>query len=211
MTGPGATRLVLGGLAVAAGLLPAAAAAQPARNPACAEAEAQMTRFRTGRAWIPAYYPKGVAIGDRVAKMCRNDDRFLLAYSQARVDLSKDVKGSPLETRTAAFNNGMADLERIRARVVAGKSDLYEIFSILGLIYYDTNQYEKSLAVLEASAPFFNKIGTVSRRNIFFTRGMAQYQLGKYGEAASSFAYARKFGHPSAAAWESKMRLSTKK
>lgn len=187
-----------------------AAGAQTGRSPECVRANDEVTKHRTGKDRAGRAHSvsaeQAVAVGRRFATRCDGDSGFLLAFALARIDLAKDVRRVSLSERGELFRDGVADLERVKQRASRGQSDRYEVFNILALIYYDTKQYEKSLAVLLESAPHFERLTTTSRRNTFFTRGMAQYQLGRYDDAARSFAYARKFGHPGAATWEAAMR-----
>lgn len=181
-----------------------------ARAPECVAANDEVTRLRlghdrAGRA-APVNPGQAVAAGRRAAGRCSGDNAFLIAYALARIDLSKDIKGVSLDNRTSYFNGALADLELVKRRVEARQGAQYEIFNILGLTYYDTRQYEKSIAVLNEAGPFLNASTTVSRRNTYFTKGMAQYQLGRTAEAASSFGTASKFGHPQAARWEATLR-----
>jgi tetratricopeptide (TPR) repeat protein len=189
--------------------LPEPASAQAARKPECVAANDEVTRLRLGRDRAGRGYavnvPQAVAAGLRAAPRCSGDDPFLIAFALARIDLAKDVKQTPLESRTSHFNNALASLDVVKRRVAAGKSDRYEVFNILGLIYYDTQQFERSIAVLLESAPFLGRMTPTSRRNTFFTKGMAYYHLGRVQEAEASFATARKFGHPEAARWQAAM------
>lgn len=189
--------------------LPAPASAQPARKPECIAANDEVTRHRLGRdragRAFPVNVPQAVAVGLRAAPRCSGDDPFLIALALARIDLAKDVSQTSVESRTSHFNNALAYLNLVKQRVATRKSDRYEVFNILGLIYYDTQQYEKSIAVLLESAPFIGRMSLTSRRNTFFTKGMAYYHLGRTEEAEISFANAKKFGHPEAARWQASM------
>lgn len=180
------------------------------RDRQCVVANDEVTRRRIGRDRAGNTYSvnvgQAVSVGRMAAARCQGDDQFLLAYALARLDLAKEVKRLDVSERTALFNGGIEDLELIKLRVLSRQSDSVEIFNILGLIYYETKQYEKSISTLEASAPFISRLTQRSLRNTFFTRGMAQFQLGQFPQAATSFSYAKKFGHPDAARWELLMR-----
>ena len=165
-------------LAVAgAALAPAVAAAQ-ARNAACVTANNTVTQFRLGkdRAGRPnrVDLPRAVAAGDAAVRQCRGDDLFLLAYALARVDLSADPKRSTPAQRTKTFNAALADLEQLKTKALAGKSDRYEVFNILGLIYYDTGQLDCSLAALNAGVPLLPRMTAASRQKNLLTLGMAR-------------------------------------
>lgn len=207
------TSRLLAAAAAAAILLPVTATAQaqvPARTAFCVAANDEVTRHRLGKDRAGRPYPvnvgQAVAAGRRADARCRADGGFLLAYALARIDLAKDVKASSVENRTANFNSALADLDLVKRLVLAGKSDRYEVFNTLGLIYHETKQYEKAIAVLNQSAPVLNKLSLRSKQNTFFTRGLAQLELGRSAEAGASFAQAKKLGHPQAAQWEARTR-----
>lgn len=194
-------RILASAVGMACLLPPSPAAGQPGRSATCAEAEAEIVRDRTSHS---ANIPAAVAMGRLRERECNDDDPFLLAYALARIDLAKEVDRSSVGDRTAKFNDALVDLELIRNRVLARRSATYEIFGILGHIYYETKQYEKAIQVLNASAPVFPKLDAGAQRVILFTRGQAEYQLGRYAEARHSFTRAAKLGHPEAAKWSLK-------
>jgi tetratricopeptide (TPR) repeat protein len=209
-----AARLALpAGLACAAAVmaLPASTAeAQPGRLVGCelaSNAIKSLRRVRPPATTVsPAKLARAVATGRLMGTGCRRDDIFLIGYALARIDLAGDIRNTPLETRTAYFNAGLTDLELVRRRVLAGQSDRVEIFSVLGKIYNDIQQYEKSIAVILESAPYFGRLSPEARRDTLFTKGLAYYHLGRRAEAAVSFANAKKFGHPEAARWEARVQ-----
>ena len=191
--------------------LPAAVGAQsPPRDPQCVAANDEVTKHRLGKDRAGKLYrvdlQRAVAAGRAAEGRCRGDGGFMLAYALARIDLSKDTDAVQLKERTALFNSAVQDLALVRRYVQSGQSDRYEVFNVLGLIYHDIGQYQESIDVLNASAPFFKKMTKTSRQNTFFTKGMALYQLGRNAEAAVAFGYAKRFGHALAAQWESSMR-----
>jgi hypothetical protein len=179
------------------------AQAPSGRDAVCASANDEITRLRLGkdRAGRPGRVdvPRAVALGDARVARCRNDDLFMLAYALARVDLSRDIKRSTPTQRTALFNGAVRDLEALKAKVVAGRSDRYEIFNILGLIYYDTGQFEMSKAVLQASAPFQSRMTPESRGKTLVTLGLALAQTGQTAKAAATFDNAAAGGYRRAA------------
>ncbi len=177
-------------------LTPAPATGQSGGSTECAQAQAEITRNRLGQK-----VPAAVAVGRTREAECKGDDDFLLAYALARIDLAKQVNRSDVEDRTATFNDALADLELVAKRVSARRSTTYEIFGILGNIYYETKQYEKAIALLNAAAPVFPRLNAATQRTILFTRGQAEYQLGRYVEARHSFTRAARLGHPEAAKW----------
>jgi tetratricopeptide (TPR) repeat protein len=189
--------LPLASLVVAATV--AEAQGQPVRSPRCVTAQEEVSRYRLGRDGAPIDARRAVAAGARAEAACRGDGGFLLAYSLARIDLSKETQRVGLAERKALFEAGLAGLERVRAYVAQRKSDRYEIYNVLGLVYYDVGDYQKSIDVLNSSAPFLKLMTATSRQNTFFTKGMALYQLGRNAEAAVSFGYAKRFGHAAAA------------
>ncbi len=198
-------------VAMAAMTLPASPAeAQPTRPLGCEVATDLIEKLRRVRApatrATPANLARAVRTGKLMGRGCRSDEDFLVAYALARIELSGDIQNTALEARTAYFNAGLADLELVRRSVLRGESERFDIFSILGRIYNDIQQYEKSLAVLLESAPYFGRLSAASRRESLFTKGMAYYHLGRREEAANSFANAGKFGHPDAARLEAQMR-----
>jgi len=201
--------LALGGLALA----PAVAAAQT-RSAACVTANNTVTQFRLGkdRAGRPSRVdlPRAVAAGDAAVRQCRSDDLFLLAYALARIDLSADAKRSTPAQRTRLFNAALADLEQLKTKVLAGKSDRYEVFNILGLIYYDTGQLDRSLAALNAGVPLLPRMTAASRQKTLLTLGMAQARIGQPAKAATTFDLAAKNGHPQAQAIKRQMLGSAK-
>ena len=185
----------------------------PTRVPACVSANDAVTAARLGRdrngASVRRDLALSVSVGQNAVARCRNDDGFMLAYALARVDLARDTtKGTP-QSRTAIFNTALADLEAIKTKVIARQSDRLEIFNVLGLIYYETNQFSKSLATIDASAPLVARMTPESRQKMFVTRGMAQAQLGKSADAARSFDNAARFGHPNATDIKRKMLGTT--
>lgn len=198
-----------GMLLLAAMAMLQAAPAFSQRNAACVKANDDVTRLRLGhdRAGRPNAIdlPRALAVGQNSATACQGDDSFLLAYALARIDAAKDVKHTPLQSRTPLFNAALSDLETIRQRVAAGRSDRYEIFNTLGLIYYDLQQYDRSVAVLRQAARFSGRMSPDSRQKTYFTLGMAQMRLGLSGEAAAAFGEAQRNGHPTAGQWQRQM------
>jgi hypothetical protein len=184
----------------------AEAQVQPDRSPRCVTAQQEVTRHRLGRDGARVDAGRAVAEGGRAEAACRGDGGFLLAYSLARIDLSKETRRVGLAERKALFEAGVRGLEQVRGYVVQRKSDRYEIYNVLGLVYYDVGDYQKSIGVLNSSAPFLELMTQTSRQNTFFTKGMALYQLGRNAEAAVAFGYAKRFGHAQAARWEAAMR-----
>lgn len=180
-------------------LVPAPAPAQPAGSAECAEAQAEIARHRLARSTSAA-----ISVGRKRESECRGDDGFLLAYALARIEVAKQVDRLDVRDRTETFNGALEDLELVKGHVLARRSDHYEIFGTLGHIYYETKQYEKAVAVLNASAPVFPRLNPATQRNILFTRGQAEYQLGQYNEARHSFTRAAKLGHPEAMKWSVK-------
>ena len=175
----------------------------------CVAANDQVTSLRLGkdRQNNPTRLDvaKAVEVGNGFAAKCRSDGGFMIAYSIARIDLSGNPKYSKPAVRTALFNTAVADLESIRAMVNANTSDRYEIFSIMALIYYDTRQYEKVIAVSRESDRFAARMSAASRQKVLVTRGMAESQLGQSNAAAQSFDLAARAGHPQAAAIKRRM------
>jgi len=202
--------------AAAAGLLCIAspAPAQLRRVPQCEAANDEVTRLRLGhdRAGKTNAINAGqaVAAGRRVNSICRGDNRFLIAYALARIDRSRDIKNVGLDERGTLFNSAMADLNLVKSRVGSRHSTDYEIFNILGLIQYDLRQYDTSIATLRQGEPFVRLMSAKSRQNLYFTKGMAQYQLRRIAEADAAFALARQYGHPTAASWQARIRPSKK-
>lgn len=197
-------------LAPAAGLIfllsPAPAPAQSGGSAECAQGQADITRHRLAR-----NFPAALAAGRMRKSECDGDDAFLLAYALARIDIAKEVNQSTVGYRTDKFNEALEDLELIKNRVLARRSATYEIFGTLGHIYYETKQYEKAIAVLNAAAPVFPKLDAGTQRTILFTRGQAEFQLGRYVEASHSFTRAAKLGHPEAGIWTLKSEKKQKK
>lgn len=200
------------GLSVAVTTTPALA--QLRLDPRCAAANDEVTRLRLGhdRAGKRNAVNAGqaVAAGRRVNSICRGDNRFLIAYALARIDRSKDIKNVGLDERTALFNSGMADLMLVKSRVGSRHSTDYEIFNIVGLIQYDLRQYDTSIATLRQGETFVKLMSAKSRQNLYFTKGMAQYQLRRIAEADAAFSLARQYGHPTAASWQARLRSSKK-
>jgi len=186
--------------------------AQTPRAPACVAANDQVTRLRTGkdRQGRPnaVDVAGAVAAGDAALRNCRGDSTFLLAYALARIDLASDVKRTTPTARAAMFNNALADLETIKASVLAGRSDRYEIFNILALIYYNTGQFAKAIAVTDASAPVFVRMTPTSRQKTLVTRGLAQAQLGQPGAATTSLNLAARNGYAHTAELKRKMLIT---
>jgi hypothetical protein len=204
--------IVLSGLlalAAAAAVSGAQAQAQAARSPACVAANDEVTRLRIGRSRSGAAarvdVPKAVATGAAAAAQCRGDDKFLLAYALARIDLSTDTKRGTPAARTALFNASVDDLETVKRHVLAGASDRYEVFDILGLIYYQTGQFDRSVASLSVPPALLGKMTPDSRQKTYFTLGMAQAQVGRPNQAAQAFDLAAKNGHPRAQATKFQM------
>ncbi|HYE29441.1 MAG TPA: hypothetical protein VEA61_14575 [Allosphingosinicella sp.] len=191
-------------------LVAATAHAQAPRHAECVKANDEVTKYRLGKnragRLAAVNVQKAVAIARQFRSRCSSDGQFMLASGLAKTDLAKDVANVGLDERAQLFREGVADLEGVKTLVLAGRSDQYEVFNVLGLIYYETKRFEESLAVIEASAPVFAKMTLRSRRNTFFTRGLAQYQLGREADASRSFGYAKMFGHPEAAAWQARMK-----
>jgi hypothetical protein len=198
-------------LVLRAALLATTAQAGPSRNPACVAANDLVTRLRIGKDRLgkpSAVDAAGaVAAGNTNAVACRGDDGFLLAYSLARIDLASDTKRQSLPARNAMFNAALADLEAIRSSVQAGRSDRYEIFNILALIYYNTGQFAKAETTTKASAPFAGRMTPESAQKTLVNQGLAQAQLGKSAEASASFDQAARKGYPHAAELKRKMLL----
>jgi tetratricopeptide (TPR) repeat protein len=151
--------------------------------------------------------PKAVEIGEAAAINCKDDDAFMLAYSLARIDLSAQVKfGTPAQ-RAEYFNSAIYDLRALDAKVRSGKSEHYEIFNVLGFIYYEAGQYQKSIEELNAAGPFLKKMSPISAQKTLITLGAAQGQLGQNDAGARSFDEAVTFGYPSAKAKELKRKM----
>lgn len=182
------------------------AAVRPA---ACVAANDEVTSLRLGkdRQGNPTRIDvaRAVEIGNANYTMCRSDGGFIIAFSIARIDLSANPKYSKPTIRTSLFKAALSDLDSLRISVNNGLSDRYEIFSILTLIYYDTRQYEKSIAVSRESDRFARQMLATSRQKVLITRGMAESQLGQSAAAAQSFDLASKAGHPQAAAIKRRM------
>jgi hypothetical protein len=191
-------RIRLALLALALTLAAGPAAAQT-RSAACASANDEVTRLRLGkdRNGRPNRIdlPKAVSVGAAAAARCAGDDRFVLAYALARIDLSGDVKRTPYARRTEMFNGAVADLEALKAKVLAGRSDRYEVFNVLGLVYYDVGQFDRSIAALSAGTPLLGRMTETSRRNTLVTLAMAQAQTGQSTKAAANFDRAAQAGY----------------
>jgi tetratricopeptide (TPR) repeat protein len=198
---------------LAAALLGASwqAAAQPARTPECVRANDDVTRYRLGHdrnGAANAVDPlRAVRIGAAAYARCQGDGFFLLAFSMAKIDAAKDVQRTPLSQRTGLFNEGVGGLELLRRRVLAGQSDRYEVFNTLGLVYYDLQQYDKSVAILSEGRKFAGKMSRASQQNTYFTLGMAQLKLGRRAEASAAFGAASQAGHPQAAQWQKQVQV----
>jgi len=199
-------------LMIPAALTATALDSQTPRAPACVAANDQVTRLRIGkdRQGRPnaVDVAGAVAAGDAALRNCRGDSAFLLAYALARIDLASDVKRSTPTARTAMFNRALIDLEAIKASVLAGRSDRYEVFDILALIYYNTGQFSKAIAITEASAPVFVRMTPASRQKTLVTRGLAQAQLGRSGAATTSLDLAARNGYPHTAELKRKMLIT---
>ena len=202
-------RLALG---VSAALAATASHAQLPRSARCVAANDQVTRLRIGkdRQGRPNAVDVAGAVAAGAAALgdCRGDTGFLLAFSLARIDLASDARRSAPAARTAMFNTALADLETIKSSVLAGKSDRYEIFDILALIYYNTGQFEKAIATTDASTPVFARMTPGSQQKTLVTRGLAQAQLGKPAAASLSFDLAAKRGYAHSAELKRKMLLT---
>ena len=205
-------KIPLFALMVSAALTGTALHCQVPRAPGCVAANDQVTRLRIGkdRQGRPnaVDIAGAVAAGDAALRNCRGDSTFLLAYGLARIDLASDVKWSIPTVRTAMFNRALADLETIKTSVLAGRSDRYEIFDILALIYYNTGQFAKAIAVTDASAPVFVRMTPASRQKTLVTRGLAQAQLGRSDAATISLNLAARNGYPHTAELKRKMLIT---
>jgi hypothetical protein len=206
------TRILLAALALPTTLMASALLAQAPRSSACVAANDQVTRLRLGKDRLgkpnAVDVAGAVAAGDAAAGSCRADSAFLLAYALARIDLSSDVKRAAPMPRAAMFNAALTDLETIKALVLAGRSDRYEIFDILALIYYNTGQFAKAVAVTDASTPIFAHMSPVSRQKTLITRGLAQAQLGQTEKASASLDLAAKNGYAHTAELKRKMLIT---
>lgn len=175
----------------------------PTRSPACISANDNVTRMRLGKDRLGRAYPVdvvgAVAAGRSALVRCRSDSGFMLAYALARVDLAAESRRSTPAARTTMFEEAVADLEAIKSSVMAGRSDRYEIFNILALIYYDSRQHEKSLAVSKSATPYLPRMTAASQQKLLVTQGMAQAQMGQSKAADASFKRAQQSGHPKAA------------
>jgi hypothetical protein len=189
-------RLTAASLVLTAAFAAAPAPAQPSRSAECVRANDEVSRYRL------VDPRRAVSVGSAAYARCQSDGAFLLALSMARIDAAKDVKRTPLNQRTALFNEGVAGLEQVRRLVLKGASDQYEVFNALGLTYYDLQQYDKSVGVLSEGQKFAGRMTRASQQNTFFTLGMAQMKLGRRAEAASAFGQASRAGHPQAAQWQ---------
>ena len=173
------------------------AVAQP-RDAACVVANDDVTRMRLGKDRAGSAsridLPGAVARGDAARSQCSRDDGFMLAYALARIDLSADASRGTREARTAMFNTSVADLEAIRAKVIAGQSDRLEVFNVLGLIYNSTGQPARSLAVTQSAQPFMARMAAPSKQKTLITQGIAQAQLGQSTPAVKSFDQAKSAG-----------------
>lgn len=192
--------LIVGFVLAAGGF---ASAQAPPRTPACIAANDQVTAARLGKDRssrpVPLNLTQAVAVGDRYARQCRGDDTFMLAYALARIDLSGNPKLLPLAKRTPMFNGAVSDLGAIKSNVLAGRSDRYEIFNVLALIYYDVGRYADAVNTARQGAPLAGKMTPTSRQKMFTTLGLAQAQLGQTTAAAISLDTAQKFGSQRAA------------
>lgn len=184
-------------------------AAAQVRAPACVQVHEEVRKWRLGKDRQERPHavdvPRAVAIGRAAADRCRGDDGFLLAYSLARIDLSADPRRGAPEERAAQFRAAVTDLEEVRTAVLGGRSQRYEIFNILGLIYFDTRRYTDSVAVTTPPAALMAKMTPKARQYTLATRAMAYALLGQSTSAAQSFDMATKSGHPGAAAIKRKM------
>jgi len=197
---------------IPAALMTGALHGQTLRAPACVAANDQVTRLRIGKDRLgrpnAVDVARAVAAGDTASGNCRGDSSFLLAYALARIDLASDVKWSTPTARAAMFNRALTDLETIKASVLAGRSNRYEIFNILALIYYNTGQFAKTIAVTDASAPVFVRMTPASRQKTLVTRGLAQAQLGRSDAATISLNLAARNGYPHTAELKRKMLIT---
>lgn len=200
--------LLAAGAAAATPMLPTQG--PPQRVSACIVANDDVTRMRLGKDRTGKPFPVdlvgAVARGDQVRGQCSGDGAFMLAYSLARIDLSGDPKrgGTPAE-RKVIYNAGLADLEGLRSQVLAGRSDRYEIFNILALIYTSTGQPARAAAVTQSAKPFLSRMSAESRQKTLVNQGVAQAQLGQSAPAVQSFNLARQAGSKSATAVKAKM------
>ena len=174
---------------------PALGQGPSARSPTCVAATDKLESLRAANPSIAVVYG-----GDHPE--CQQDDAFLVALALAKIDVAKQIKRAGVETRTSHFNGAIRYLEAVRNRVATGRSVQYEVFTILGQIYFDTQQYEKSIAVLNQAKMVWRRLSPKQRQDNYFIKGMAQVKLGRTSEAASSFGTARQLGHPQAARLE---------
>lgn len=170
------------------------------RDPACVRANDRVTQLRIGRTRTGQSTPLNVAnavkTGETFLSKCNGDDNFMLAFALARVDLSAQVKFGTPDQRAKYFNSAVRDLTALDGKVRSGRSDHYEIFNVLGLVYYEAGQYQKAIDELRGASPFLSKMTAASAQKTLVTLGVAFGQLGQNDAGAKAFDQAVTFGYP---------------